>query len=155
MFLRKGVDPYEYRDDWEKFNETSLPEKEDFYNHLNMKGSTDVAYTHAKTAFKELNINDESEYHNLYVESDTLLLADIFNSFRNICFQIFRLNIFYSFFLHQHYLWRLALKKSRAKGGLLTDINKLLMVDKGISGGIFRVIEQYAKTNNKKYLTIS
>ena len=120
-----------------------------------MKGSTDVAYTHAKTAFKELNINDESEYHNLYVESDTLLLADIFNSFRNICFQIFRLNIFYSFFLHQHYLWRLVLKKTRAKGGLLTDINKLLMVDKGISGGIFRVIEQYAKTNNKKYLTIS
>ena len=48
LSLRKGVYPYEYMADWEKFNETSLPEKEDFYSHLNMEDITYADYTHAK-----------------------------------------------------------------------------------------------------------
>ena len=86
--LWKGVYPYEYMDDWEKFNETSLPEKEDFYSHLNMEDITDADYVYAKKVCKDFWINNLEEYHDLYVQSDTLLLADVFENVRNMCLQI-------------------------------------------------------------------
>ena len=69
--LQKGVYPYEYMDDWEKFNETSLPEKEDFYSHLNMEDITDVDYALAKRVCKDFEIKDLGEYHDLYVQIHT------------------------------------------------------------------------------------
>ena len=90
--LQKGVYPYEYMDDWEKFNETSLPEKEDFYSHLNMEDITDADYVYAKKVCKDFWINNLEEYHDLYVQSDTLLLADVFENFRNICLRIYKLD---------------------------------------------------------------
>ena len=56
LLLQKGIYPYEYMDDWEKFDETSLPEKEDFCSHLNRKNITDAAYTHGKTVCKDFKI---------------------------------------------------------------------------------------------------
>ena len=85
LLLRKGVYPYEYMDDWGKFNETLLPEKEDFYSHLNMEDITDADYAHAKTVCKDFKIKDLGEYHDFYVQSDTLLLGDVFENFRNMC----------------------------------------------------------------------
>ena len=75
LSLRKGVHPYEYMDSWEKFNETSWPDKEAFYSKLNKEG-----------------IIDEGEYHDLYVQSDTLLLADVFENFRDKCIDIYELD---------------------------------------------------------------
>ena len=73
--LQKGVYPYEYMDDWEKFNETSLPEKEDFYSNLKMEGITDVDYMHRKRVCKDFKITNSGEYHDLYVQTNTLLLT--------------------------------------------------------------------------------
>ena len=67
-----------------KFNETSLPEKEDFYSHLNMEDITDADYVHAKIVCKDFEIKNLGEYHDLHVQSDTLLLATVFENFRNI-----------------------------------------------------------------------
>ena len=67
--MRKGVYPYEYMDDWEKLNETSLPEKEDFYSDLNMEDITDANYAHAKRVCKDFEIKHLGEYHDLYVQS--------------------------------------------------------------------------------------
>ena len=92
MLLRKGVYPYEYMDDWEKFNETSLPGKENFYSHLNVKDITNADYAHAKRVCKDFEIKNLEKYHDLYVESDTLLLADVFGSFRNMCLKIYELD---------------------------------------------------------------
>ena len=92
MLLRKGVYHYEYMDDLEKFNETSLPEKEDFYNHLNMEDITDADYVHAKRVCKDFEIKNIGEYNDFYVESDTLLLADVFENFRNMCLKIHELD---------------------------------------------------------------
>ena len=86
--LQKGVYPYEYMDDWEKFNETSLPEKEDFYSHLNMEDITDVDYAHAKRICKDFEIKNLGEYLDLYVQNDSLLLADAFANFRKMCMKI-------------------------------------------------------------------
>ena len=82
MLLRKGVYPYEYMDDLEKFNETTLLEKEEFYSNLNLKNITDADYTHAKRVCKDFEIKSFGEYHDLYLKSDVLLSADIFEKFR-------------------------------------------------------------------------
>ena len=63
---------------------TSLPEKEDFYSHLNMDNITDSDYAHAKKVCKDFEIKNLGEYHDLYVQSNTLLLADVFENFRNM-----------------------------------------------------------------------
>ena len=65
LLLRKGVDPYEYMDDWEKFNETAIPEKEEFYSNLNMEEVADTDYMHAKRHCKDFDIKNLCEYHNL------------------------------------------------------------------------------------------
>ena len=82
LLLRKGVFPYEYMNSWERLNETSLPDKA-FYSSLNMKDITDVDYRHAKRVFKNLNNKNLGDYHDLYVQSDTLLFAGVFENFRN------------------------------------------------------------------------
>ena len=89
LLLRKGVYPYEHMDSWERFNETSLPDKEDFYSGLNMENITSVYYRHAKRVYKKFKINNLCDYHDLYVQSDTLLLADVFENFRNKCIGIY------------------------------------------------------------------
>ena len=77
LLLRKGVYPCGYMDDWEKFNETTLPEKEKFFSGLNMDDITDADYMHAKKVCKDFEIKNLGEYHDLYLKSDTLLLADV------------------------------------------------------------------------------
>ena len=71
--------------DWEKFNGTSLPEKEDFYSHLNMEDITDADYVHAKRVCKDIEIKNLGKYHDLYVQNDTLLLAGVFENFTYTC----------------------------------------------------------------------
>ena len=84
LLLRKGVYPYEYMDSWGKFNETSLPIKEDFYSHLNMEDIEDIDYRHGNNVFNNFKLNNLGDYHDLYVQSDTLLLADLFEHFRDM-----------------------------------------------------------------------
>ena len=88
MLLQKGVYPYEYMDDWEKFNETLLPEKEVFYSHLNMEDITDADYSHAKRVCKDFEIKNLGEYHDLNVQGNTLLSADAFENDRNMCIKV-------------------------------------------------------------------
>ena len=76
-------------DSWERFNETSLPDKETFYSNLNIKGIKDVDYRHAQNVFEEFKLKNLGDYDELYVQSDTLLLADVFENFRNKCIEIY------------------------------------------------------------------
>ena len=70
--LRKGVYPYEYVDNWERFSEISLPSKEDFYSNLNMEDINDINFRHANNVFKRFELENLGQYHDLYVRSDTL-----------------------------------------------------------------------------------
>ena len=92
LLLRKGVYPYEYMDSWERFNETSLPGKEASYSNLNMEDITDVGYRHAKRVFKNLGGENLGDYHDLYVQSDKILLADDFENFKNMCIKVYELD---------------------------------------------------------------
>ena len=78
--------------DWEKFNETSLPEKEEFYSHLNIEDITEADHTHSKRDWKDFEIKIILNYHDLCVQSDALLLADIFGKFRNMCLDTYEID---------------------------------------------------------------
>ena len=90
LLLRKGVYAYEYMDDWDRFNEEKLPNKSDFYSSLNMEDISEIDYRHALKVFNKFNIKNLGEYHDLYVQSDTILLADVFESFRNLCKETYK-----------------------------------------------------------------
>ena len=90
--VRKGVYPYEYMDNWERFNETSLPGKESLYSNLSMEDIDDIDYRYGNNVFNKFKLNNLGDYHDLYVQSDTLLLADVFENFRDMCLKEFELD---------------------------------------------------------------
>ena len=92
LFLRKGINPCEYIDSWQRFDETLLPDKEAFYSSLKMEDITSVDYKHTKRLHKEFKSKNLGDYYDLYVQSDTLLLADVFENFRNKCIEIYELD---------------------------------------------------------------
>ena len=148
LLLRNGVYPHEYMDSWQTFDETSLSDKEAFYSNLNMEDITDVDYRHRKTVFEYLINKNLGDYDDLYVQRDTLLLADGFENFKNICIKVYELDP--AHFLSANGLaWQACLKKTEVKLELLTDVDMLLMVQKRIRGGICHAIYRDAKVNNK------
>ena len=122
LLLRKG--PYEYMDSWERFNETSLPPKKNFYSELILEDVSDKDYAHAQKVFKEY-WKDMGKYHDLY---------DLDPSY---------------FFSAPGLAWQACLKKTSVKLELLTDYQMLLMVEAGIRGGMCQSTRRYAKANNK------
>ena len=133
-------------DSWERFDEEVLPDKE-ACSSVNIEDITDIDYRHSRRIYKEFNNKNLGDYHDLYVQDDTLL-ADVFGNFRNKCIDIYELNP--AHFLSATGLsWQACLKKTKVKLELLTDIDMLIMVEKGIRGGIYHAIHRYAKANNK------
>ena len=148
LLLRKGVYPYEYIDSWEKFNETALPPKKDFYRNLYSEDISDKDYKHAQKVWDVFQIKYLGEYHDLYVQSDTLLLSDIFENFRNMCLKIYEfVSVFFAFALGL--AWKICLKKTEVKLEVIKNYNMILMIEKGIKGGICQATHRYAKANNK------
>ena len=110
LLLRKGAHPHEYMDSWKKFNETSLSPKKAFYSKLNLEDISDEDYNNVRKVCDVFEIRNLGEYHDLYVQSDTLLLADVFEKFRDTCIEIYGLDP--SHFLSAPGLaWQACLKK--------------------------------------------
>ena len=144
MLLRKGVYPYKDMNSWEKFDETTIPSKESFYSELNLEDITDKDYAHVQKVWKVFEIRNRGEYHDLYVRCDTLLLADVFENFRD------KYGLDPVYFVSEPGLaWQACFKKTEVKLELLTDYDMILMIEKGIRGGICQAVHRYAKANNK------
>ena len=92
FFLTKGVHPYEYMDSWDRFNETTLPNKKAFYRKLYLENITDEDYVHSLKVLEEFKLKRLGEYHDLYVQSDTLLLADVFAKLSNKYIEMYNLD---------------------------------------------------------------
>ena len=148
MLLRKGVYPYEYMDGWDKFNKTSIPSKELFYSNLTMENITKMAYIYANNVFKTFKLNNLGDYHDLYIQSDTLLLADVFENFRKACIETYELDPVH-FISLPGLAWQACLKKTGVELELLTDYDMLLMIEEGIRSGICHAVHRYAKANNR------
>ena len=145
--LKKGVYPYEYTDDWDKFEEKQLPAKESFHSDLTMEDISETDLKHANNVFKKFNLNHLGDYHDLYVKSDMLLLADISENFRNACLDNYGLDPMH-FVSLPGLAWQACLKKTNVKLELITDYDMFLMIEDGIRGGICHAIKRYANANN-------
>ena len=131
-------------DSWEKFNETALPPKKAFYINLNLEDISDEDYLHAQKVWDVFKIKTLD----LYVQSDTLLLVNVYGNFRNKCLDIYEIDPIY-FVYAPGLAWQACLKKTGVELELLTDIDMLLMIEKGTRGGICQATHRYAKANNK------
>ena len=146
LLLRKGVYPYEYMDRRERFKEESLPDKEHFNSELNKEHITDEDYAHAQIVWDTFNIKNLGKYHDLYVQSDTALLSDVFENFRDKCIEIY--DLYPADILTAPGLaWQACLKKTEVE--LEFDNDMLNMFEKGIRGGMCQASYRYAKANNK------
>lgn len=131
LLEQKGVYPYDYMDSTEKLEETSLSAKEYFYNKLTDSNISDCEYEFAKKVWKELGIKNLKEYTEIYLKTDVLLLADVFENFRNKCLQIYKIDPAH-YYTAPGLSWDAMLKFTDVRIELLTDVDKLLFVEKGI-----------------------
>ena len=135
LLSRKGVYPYDHMTNIERFKGTQLPPKEAFYSKLNDCHISDEDYDHAKRVWNETEIENMGDYHDLYLKSDVLLLADVFEEFRKVCLRNYDLDPA-GYYTAPGLAWDAALKVSQVGLELLTDVDMLLMIEKGLRGGI-------------------
>ncbi|KAJ8911385.1 hypothetical protein NQ315_013520 [Exocentrus adspersus] len=148
LLTRKGVFPYDYIDCLDKLNETQLPSIDKFYNKLNDSHASTDAYAHAQNVWKSFNIKTLGEYSDLYLKTDVILLADVFENFRQKCLNIYQLDPGHYYTL-PGYTWDCALKYTKVELDYLKDVDMLLFMDRGIRGGVSQCSNRYAEANNK------
>ncbi len=148
LLKRKGVFPYEYMTDFSKLSDTCLPPKEVFYSQLTDSHISDSDYAHAQNVWETFGCKSMRDYHDLYLKTDVLLLADVMTEFRRTCKKAYGLDA-----LH-HYTspalaWSAMLKYTGVSLDLISDPDMYLMVERGIRGGVSTIMKRYAKSNNK------
>ena len=148
LLTRKGVYPYDYVSSMEKLSETQLPPKEEFYSKLNDEGISDDDYQHAINVWNTFKCKTIRDYHDLYLKSDVLLLADVFENFRKTCLHHYNLDPAY-YYTSPGLAWDACLKETGQELQLFYDYDMLMMFEKGIRGGISHISKRYAEANNK------
>ena len=138
LLLKKGIYPYEYMDSFERFGETKLPEKEKFYSSLIGKGITDEEYAHAQEVWTTFGYQTLGDHHDLYVATDVLLLADVFENFRKACQEKYGLDPAH-YYSAPGLSWDALLKKTGVELDLFTDLDMHLFIERGMRGGISMV----------------
>ena len=147
LMSQKGVYPYDFMDSFKKFNE-KLPSKKEFYSILNDEHISNEDYKHAQNVWNTFNLQNMGEYHNLYLKSDILLLADVFENFRKTCLEYYKLDPCH-YFTSPGLSWDAMLKMTDIKLELMTDIDMFQFIEKGMRGGISYIANRYGKANNK------
>ena len=140
--------PYDYMDSFERFNETQLPSKDDFFSQLTQDAITDEQYCHATKVWGTFNLQTMGDYHDLYLKSDILLLADVFENFRSTCLQYYKLDPCH-YYTSPGLSWDAMLKMTDIKLELMTDIDMFQFIEKGTRGGISYIANRFGEANNK------
>ena len=148
LLKQKGFFPYEYMDSIEKLKDPTPPPQKAFYSKLTGKGINNYNYNHVLNVWKTFKMKTFKEYLELYNITDVLLLADVFENFRDICLKNYGLDPVY-YYTAPGLAWDAMLKMTKINLELLSDIDKLLMIEKGIRGGISIISNRYGKANNK------
>ena len=145
---RKSCYPYDYVSSIDKFKETKLPSKEDFYSKLHDEHISDEDYQHAINVWNTFNCQTLQDYHDLYLKSDVLLLADVFENFRKTCLKHYKLDPCHDY-TAPGLAWDACFKETNQSLKLLKDYDMLMMFEKGIRGGISYISKRYVEANNK------
>ena len=148
LLKQKGFFPYDYMDKIEKLKDPRPPPQEAFYSKLSGKGINKSCYGHVLNVWKTWKMKTLKDYLKLYNVSDVLLLADVFENFRDLCLKIYGLDPVY-YYTAPGLAWDAMLKMTNINLELLSDVDKLLMIEKGIRGGISIISNRYGKANNK------
>ena len=148
LLKQKGFYPYEYMDSIEKLKDNKPPPQQAFYSKLKCGGINNYNYQHVLNVWKSFKMKSIKEYHELYNITDVLLLADVFENFRDVCLKNYGLDPVY-YFTAPGLAWDAMLKITQINLELLSDIDMLLMIEKGIRGGISIISNRYGKANNK------
>ncbi|XP_065223826.1 uncharacterized protein LOC135847991 [Planococcus citri] len=143
----KGVFPYEFTDCEEKLKLEHLPSKDDFYSKLTKSGVTDEEYKRAGEIWKKFNCKNLGEYSDLYLKTDVLLLTDVFENFRDLCLDTYKLDPAH-YFTSPGLSWDAMLKYTKITLDLLTDIDMVHFIKKGIRGGLSQCSKRKAIANN-------
>ncbi|GBN67380.1 hypothetical protein AVEN_149573-1 [Araneus ventricosus] len=147
LITRKGCYPYDYFDSFSKFNETSLPPKSAFFNSLTNEAVSDKDYGYAQKIWNIFNLQTLGDFHDLYVTSDVLLLADVFENFRTLCLNYYKIDPCHMF-TAPGLAWQACLRMTGVELELLTDIDMHLFIEKGIRGGVAMISHRFASANN-------
>ena len=148
LLTRKGVYPYEFVNSCDRFNETQLPPIDVFCSNLNMSSISEEDYQRAQRVWKEFGIRDLGDYRDLFLRTDVVLLANVFEAFRDTCLKHYKLDPAH-FYTSPGLAWHACLKCTGIKLELLTDPDMLLMFEREIRGGITQAVRKYASANNK------
>jgi len=148
LCLRKGVFPFDWFDSLEKLSERNLPPKGAFFSKLTDSEISDEDYEHAQKVWKQFETKRFREYHDLYLKTDVLLLADVFENSRDICMNNYDLDPAW-YYKAPGLAWDTCLKKTGVQLELLSDPDMLLMFERGIRGGVSMISKRYAEANNK------
>ena len=148
LLKQKGFFPYEYMDKIEKLKDLKPPPQEAFFSKLSGKGINKSCYGHVLNVWKSFKMKTLKDYLKLYNISDVLLLADVFENFRDICLKNYGLDPVH-YFTAPGLAWDAMLKMTNINLELLDNIDMLLMIEKGIRGGISIISNRYGKANNK------
>ena len=143
---RKGVYPYEYMDSFERFHETELPPKQAFFSSLKGEVISDEDYEHAQTVWKTFDIKTMREYHDLYLRTDVLLLADVMQAFRTMCLEYYALDP-WRYCTVPGLTWDAGLKMTGVRLALVEDIDTHLFIESGMRGGVSVISQRYAKAS--------
>jgi len=147
LVLRKGTYPYDFTSSFESLKVTELPRKEEFFNKLNECHISDEEYQHAQNVWNSFNIDTLGSYSDLYLKTDVLLLAEVFNNFRSTCMEAYGLDPAH-YYTTPGLSFDAALKMTGVKLDLLSDIDMVMFIEQGIRGGVSQCSNRYAKANN-------
>ncbi|XP_023317289.1 uncharacterized protein LOC111694219 [Trichogramma pretiosum] len=148
LLTKKGVFPYEYISSLEKLQETALPPPEQFYSSLTNSDISTKDYEHAKGVWDFFKISNLSEYSDLYLKTDLILLVEVFENFRKTCHEAYELDPAQNYTL-PGYSWDAMLLYTQVELELLTDVDMLLFVEKGIRGGVSQWCSRCSEANNR------
>ena len=147
LIKRKGVCPYDYMDSPKRLEETCLPPKSSFFSRWTDTDISDNDYAHAQNVWRTLSLNTLGDYHDLYMKTDVLLLADIFERFRFTCPSNYRLDPAH-YYTAPGLSWNAMLKMTGVSLELFTDPDMHLFVKNGIRGGVSMISHKCSRANN-------
>ena len=148
LLCKKEVYPYDYVNSIEKFKENSLPSIEKLFSQLYHTNISQEEYDHAKNVSETFNCKTIKDNHDLYLKTDVLLFADIFENFRKTCLKHYQLDPCH-YYSSPGLAWDACLKETKQKVELLSDYDMLMFFEKGTRGGMCYISKRYSEANNK------